>query len=197
MSRKLTSLLTLIILASLAVAGCSPKPQTQSGGGIPNLPRPIAQDRVLVTTAGQGVEGLIIARYLNQLSIRSYYRHRAEPVDLEDVKSLIIAIGYSPNGLDAAYMDTTKEKTRLRELMKAAQKAKMPVILTHIGGAERRSPLNDEITKELAANANYLVVVRDSNRDMFFTNLAMEKGIPITEVSTLAGVKVPLNSAFR
>ncbi len=195
MDKLLTTLFVLII--TLVAAGCGVNPGTSGDRGIPNLPRPIAGERALVTTAGQGLDGLIVAKYATKLNIKNYYRHRAEPVDLQDVNSLIITLGFSPTGLEAAYMDLAKEKQRLKELVGAAEKAKMPIILIHLGGMERRSPLNDETARELAEQTSYLVVVKESNQDGFFTGLAREKHLPFTEVSSLEGIKVPLNSAFR
>ncbi|MHB1167585.1 MAG: DUF6305 family protein [Carboxydocellales bacterium] len=195
MDKFLATVFTLII--SIIAAGCGVNPDTSGDRGIPNLPRPIAGERALVTTAGQGLDGLIVAKYASKLNIRNYYRHRAEPVDLQDVNSLIITLGFSPAGLEAAYMDVAKEKQRLKDLVRAAVQAKKPIILIHLGGMGRRSPLNDETAWELAAQASYLVVVKESNQDGFFAKLAREKHLPFTEVASLEGIKVPLNSVFR
>jgi len=179
------------------LTGCGAGNGTDTGGSIPNLPRPVARERALVTTAGQGLEGLMVAKYANQLNIRNYYRHRAEPVDLQDVNSLIITLGFSPKGLEAAYTDPEKEQERIRSLVVEATKARIPVILLHIGGMERRSAINDRMARWIAGYASYLIVVRDSNKDGFFTRLAREKKVSFTEAGTLERIKVPLNSAYR
>ncbi len=190
--------MSIVFMLALAVAGgCGVNPESSSERGIPNLPRPIARERVLVTTAGQGLEGLIVAKYAETLNIKNYYRHRAEHVDLQDVNSLIISLGFSPSGLEAAYMDVSDENQRIKNLVMAAGKAKIPIILLHLGGMERRNTLNDEIARIVATQASYLIVVQDSNQDGFFTGLARENQLPYTVVSVMEGIKVPLNSVFR
>lgn len=187
----------LVLAVFMSLAGCSAKVDSGDYRGIPHLPRPIAAERALVTTAGQGLEGLIVAKYANKLNIPNYYRHRAEAVDLQDVNSLIITLGFSANGMESAYTDPEKEKERLEALVAEAAKDKKPVILMHIGGMERRSPLNDRTAEWLMETADYLIVVRDGNKDGFFSQLARTKKVPFTAVGTLEQIKVPLNSAYR
>lgn len=187
----------LVLAVFLSLAGCGAKVDSGNDRGIPNLPWPIAAERALVTTAGQGLEGLIVAKYANQLNIHNYYRHRAEAVDLQDVNSLIIALGFSANGMETAYTSPEKEEERLAALVAEAGKEKKPVILLHVGGMGRRSSLNDRTAKWLMEKADYLIVVRDGNIDGFFSRLAREKKVPFTEVGSLEQIKVPLNSAYR
>lgn len=191
------SYLILILALVFFITGCTSTRPDVPTNSIPNLPVPIARERALVTTAGQGTEGLILAKYATQLNIRNYYRHRAEPLDLQDVNSVIIALGYSPTGLERAYMDSAQEQQRLTNLVNASHKASKPVIMIHIGGMQRRSALNDTTATTLASKVDYLIVLADSNQDDFFTRLADDFQLPFTQVSNLEGIKVPLNSAYR
>ncbi|WP_088553117.1 DUF6305 family protein [Calderihabitans maritimus] len=164
---------------------------------VPHLFKPLGRERALITTVGQGPEGLIVAKMADELKIRNYYRYKAEAIDVEGYGSLLVAVGYSDMGMLSSRISWGEEKQRALELVKAAKKQRIPVILLHLGGRSRRGHKNDELINMLAPHADYMIVLRNGNRDGFFSRIAKENQIPITVVRDMEAVKIPLNSVYR
>ncbi len=83
------------------------------------------------------------------------------------------------------------EKKRVKGLVKAAGRAKIPLLMFHLGGAARRGALSDPFNKLASADADVLVVVASGDSDGFFKQIAenneaqyvsVEKQIEIVEL---------------
>jgi len=182
-----------IILALVAYGNLGFKP----AGPEAVLRMPIARQPVLVTSAGQGAEGLIVARICDHLDLSYSYLFQATADDLAGENSLILVLGASPAGMQDLSTSSQEEEQRVLGLAGAAVAQNMPVIVIHLGGVDRRGGLNDRLIRELVPLASYVLVAGDGDQDGLFTRLTVVKHIPLTEVADLNEIEIPLNSAFR
>lgn len=101
-------------------------------------------------------------------------------------KTMIFAIGASLKGMGASGLTVDGEIKRLKELIEYCKKNKIFVIAIHAGGESKRGAAgsdNEKMIDTVAPFADYIIVVKDSNKDGRFTKIAKEKGIPLTEVN--------------
>jgi hypothetical protein len=99
-------------------------------------------------------------------------------------KTMIVAIGASLKGMGASGLTVSAEESRLKKIIDHCQKKGIFIIATHVGGAATRGAPgsdNEKMIDAVAPFADYLVVIADSNKDGRFTNIAKEKGIPVTQ----------------
>jgi dihydropteroate synthase len=121
----------------------------------------------------------------------------AKSTDLTGVKTLIIVPGFSSKGLGAAGVSQQEEMERVQALIKAANELKIPIVLIHIGGTARRQGQSDVFNQVVAANAKYMIVVKQADEDKFFTNLTLGGKIPLILVDKIAEVETPLGNLFK
>ncbi|MBU7006949.1 DUF6305 family protein [Phosphitispora fastidiosa] len=187
-----------LLLILVVILGLTSFPQSRRVRSLmPHLPAPIAAEKALVTPAGQGPEGLIVSEICDALNINNSFMYWAEPEDLRGFNSLIIVLGFSKQGLHSLHKEEEEEIERVSRLIQAAERQNIPVVLIHLGGPDRRGAVNDALAEVLAVAADYIIVTQDGERDGFFTALADKNNIPVTIVSGVTAVKVPLNSVFR
>ncbi|MGD2245247.1 MAG: DUF6305 family protein [Candidatus Aminicenantes bacterium] len=100
-------------------------------------------------------------------------------------KTIIFAIGASLKGMGASGLTVSAEESRLRKIIDYCQKNGIFIIATHVGGASTRGAPgsdNEKMIDAVAPFADFLIVTGDSNKDGRFTNIAKEKGIPLTQI---------------
>lgn len=194
--RRFVVLMLILIILSLFFA--FPRNSGERPWTVPHLPRPVAEKRVMVTTAGQSTDGLIIARVLKELHLSHSYRKKAGGEDFfQWFESLVLVLGYSRTGLKKVNLDFEEEMGRVQGLVDAARRKGGAVIVVHAGGKDRRGGRDDILIRRFAPQADYLIVVRDGNFDNLFGQIASQKGIPLTVCKDIRDVKAPLNSAYR
>ena len=99
-------------------------------------------------------------------------------------KTIIVAIGASLKGMGASGLTVSAEESRLKKIIDHCKKEGIFIIATHVGGASTRGAPgsdNEKMIDAVAPFADFLVVIADSNKDGRFTNIAKEKGIPLTQ----------------
>lgn len=100
-------------------------------------------------------------------------------------KTMIVAIGASLKGMGASGLTVSAEESRLKKIIDYCQKKGIFIIATHVGGASTRGAPgsdNEKMIDAVAPFADFLIVTADSNKDGRFTNIAKEKGIPLTQI---------------
>lgn len=185
----------ILVLFLLISIGCQTSDNHE--WTLPNLPRPIAKEKALITSAGQSTDAYIIAEMANQLLINNTFLPRAKETDLVNKSSLVVIVGYSPTGLKAANITFQNEKDRLTHLLDRAVEQKMKVIVLHIGGKQRRNKWSDALLEMVVRRADYLIGVRSANYDGWFTKLSLQYNFPLTLVQDLGELKVPFTSIYR
>src|SRR5438105_3390254 len=102
-----------------------------------------AQDKkpsppVLVTSLGQSLDAFQVQLAVRRAGIAFKYDARAEPDLLGEVKTLFLVVGASLKGFGDAGITIKDELARAGQLLDAAQNRKIPVVVLHVGGDERR-----------------------------------------------------------
>lgn len=199
---------------SMAAAGCGQKAAPESGGKavtetqagdmaqepaaeVQGLTEAIAEQPVLLTSAGQSADYEMVKTMLDKNDIKCEKNSLATSADLDGVKTLMLAVGGSSKGLGAAGIDANGELERVTELVDAAKEKGIIVIAVHVGGEARRGELSDKFIAPSLEKADYVIVVADGDKDGLMKGLAAKAGIPFDEVSSMADVVPKLGAAFK
>jgi len=89
----LSVVLTLVLLASVAA------------GAVAQGTEVVIRTPILVTSAGQSPDVLMVRVLLNRIGVENITDELAEPAQLEGVQTVIFALGGSQKGLGAAGID--------------------------------------------------------------------------------------------
>ena len=148
-----------------------------------------AKQPILITSAGQSVDALMIKILAEQAGLKFTYNQLAQPGDLSGHETLLFVSGGSTKGLGAAGIDKEQELVRVRSLIEEAQKSKKQILTMHVGGKNRRGTLSDTFNKITAENAHCLIIDKDGDEDNLFGKIAKEKEIPLhyIEITKEAG----------
>jgi Domain of unknown function (DUF6305) len=114
-------------------------------------------------------------------------------------KTVIFAIGASLKGMGASGLTVDAEQKRITEIIQYCKQNKIFIIAVHSGGESKRGAPgsdNEKMIDAVAPFANYIIVVKDSNKDGRFTKIAKEKGIPFTQVDYALGIVDLMKKAF-
>ena len=188
--------LIVIFSAMLIFPNCTNKPQNLTYT-LPHLPYPIAKEKALITVAGQGPEGLVVAKICDDLKIGNTFSYKATIDDLKSRNSLLVAVGVSKVGMESIHTDLEQEKQRIVRLVAKASEQRIPIIMVYLGGSNRWDILNQEMLLAVGNYANYIIAISSIKSEDFFRAIAVENSIPFTLVKDMERFLVPLNSAFR
>jgi hypothetical protein len=100
-------------------------------------------------------------------------------------KTIIFAIGASLKGMGASGLTVDAEVNRLEKIIDYCKQNKIFIIALHAAGTSGRGAPgsdNEKMIDAVAPFADYIIVVADSNKDGRFSNIAKEKGIPLSQV---------------
>lgn len=187
-----------ILVTALLVKGMLTKTEKEVGVLLlPSLPKPIALEYALITSAGQSTDAYIINDMTNRLLIHNYFMPQAEQADLQGVKSIIFVPGYSAIGVKLHDTTFSKEKERVRNLLAKAKKNKLVVITVYVGGKQRRDQETNELLEILCKQSDYLIATEDADYDGFLTGLAKARHLPVTLASGVQDIEEPYASVFR
>lgn len=164
---------------------------------LPSLPRPIAKEVVLITSAGQSTDTYIVKDIANGLKIHNYFMPQASTLDLEGIQSLCIVIGYSETSEKLHDFSFETEKERVSNLITLAEKENLPIIAVYIGGKHRRGAQTDALISLVVSHADYFIATVESNYDDFLMTLSREHQLPMTLVKQIANLSEPLASVYR
>jgi hypothetical protein len=139
-----------------------------------------ASEPVLITSAGQSADVLMIKLLAEKASLNILFDKSAPVQKVDSVSSVIIVSGGSSKGLGAARIDKEDEYKRVQEILEKAKKEEKPIIGAHVGGKSRRGKLSDYFNQLVAENADYLIVVKDGDHDSYFSELATKRNIKVT-----------------
>jgi hypothetical protein len=151
---------------------------------------------VALTSVGQSPDAVMVRVVMRKLKVEADYDALMKPEALGSQKVLIAVVGGSSKGLGAAGINADQEKARAISLLEAAKKKGMKILVMHVGGEGRRGTLTDLFINAAVPFGERLVLVKGGNNDGLFTKLA-KKGVPITEVETVAAVQAPLEQALK
>ncbi len=113
--------------------------------------------------------------------------------------TMIIAIGASLKGMGASGLTINDEVKRLKNLIDYCKKNKIFIIAVHAGGESKRGASgsdNEKMIDAVAPFADFLIAVKDGNKDGRFTNIAKDKDIPFIEVKYALGIVELMEKVF-
>jgi hypothetical protein len=151
---------------------------------------------VALTSVGQSPDAVMVKVVMKKLKVEADYDALMKPEGLAGQKVLVAVIGGSSKGLGAAGINADQEKARAVSLLEAAKKKGMKILVMHVGGEGRRGTLTDLFINAAVPFGERLILVKGGNNDGLFTKLA-KKGVPITEVASVAAVQAPLEQALK
>jgi len=185
----------MVLLVSMSTS-CGKK-QTANIYTLPGLPRPIAKEDILITSAGQSTDTYIVKDIANKLMIHNFFMPQAKETDLEDINTLVFVVGYSPVGEKLHETSFEDEKIRITQLLKKSKDEGLKIVTIFIGGKQRRGHKTDELLKLICTRTDYLIGMRESNEDNLLSELAQKSNIPLTLVKRVNDISEPFASAFR
>lgn len=151
---------------------------------------------LLITTAGQSIDYETVKVLANRLKIQNVTDNAAKPEDLSGKKTLIVVPAHSNKGLGSAGTNIADEMQRVKVLLAAAVKGKIPVVLYHLGGEVRRSADSDPFIEQVMTVAKCVVVWAPGNNDGYFTKKCAQKNIPLVVVDKLSDLTGIMKSMF-
>ncbi|MBO2519974.1 MULTISPECIES: DUF6305 family protein [Limnochorda] len=181
--------ITVVATATLCLAALA-------GGGPSAAAAPAAKPGI-ITSAGQSSDAVMVNVLANtQLKLGLDFDPLVQAESLAGYRTLVVVVGASAKGLGAAGINEEQEMARVTALLEQAKAQDAFVLLMHVGGTARRGPSSNPLIEAVAAYADAMIVVRSGNEDGFFTQLAQEYGIPLTEVERIVDAREPLSRLF-
>lgn len=160
----------MIGLLALSVAGACMAQDIQAA--FPKLQPP-----VLLTSLGQAADVHTMSVLAKRAKVAVDYKTLATPEDAARAKTIIVNVGVSLKGFGSAGVNLDTETARAKAIFKAAKEKGIPVILTHIGGEERRDNMSNLLLEVAMPLADAYIVYDGGNKDGYFTTAAGGKPI--------------------
>jgi hypothetical protein len=173
--------LTVAVIAAASIAVAAP----------PKFATPI-----LLTSCGQSADAMSAKVLLQRDSLAFDYAPQATADQLAGHASVIIVVGGSSKGLGAAKISAEDETARVTRIIDAAESAKLPILVLHLGGVSRRGSLSDSFNQLGADHADHIIVVKGGNDDGFFTEIAEAKQITIETYDKILDVAPALKLLY-
>jgi hypothetical protein len=151
---------------------------------------------VLITSAGQSADVSMAELLCKKAGVKATVLPMAGPGDLKEIKTLIIVAGFSSKGLGAAGVSREEEMERVEEIIRAAEKKTVPILMMHVGGTARRGGQSDDFNKAAAEAADCMIVVKKGDEDGLFSTIASERKVPLYLVDKMSGAVAPLQQLF-
>lgn len=151
---------------------------------------------LLVTSLGQSLDAFQVQLAVKRSGVPYQYDAHAEPAALGEAKTLFLAVGASLKGFGDAGITINDELARASHLIDAAKAKSMMIVVVHMGGADRRDPLSNQLINLAAPQANLLIIRSDSDADGLFAGIAKQKNIPLIVLESVAELKKPLAELF-
>ncbi|HOA15975.1 MAG TPA: DUF6305 family protein [Bacillota bacterium] len=163
---------------------------------------------LLITNVGQGAESAMVNTLCKMNKITADLKDTVTADELADAAGkakysfMAVVVGYSGKGMGAAGVNLEQELARANSVLKKAQALKIPVIIMHIGGFERRGANSDPIIKEVFKYANHAIFVASGNyadavafenkKPDNLLNNSLPKGVTPKIVDKISGIVAPL-----
>ncbi len=178
---------------SALAGGVGASEAKESGGNQAPLDSKRYESPILLTSIGQSSD-VRIAKILFTVKAKvpASMEMRPDPNSLTGYKTVVVVVGGSGKGLGAAGIDLPEEVARAQRLMKKLAEAKIPVVVLHTGGKERRGELSDPFIEAVLPYADSIIVKVGGNEDGLFTRAAKERKVILKEVESLNEDLVPL-----
>jgi hypothetical protein len=199
MGKKFIKVIILIASITLLIMNITFIEKKRDGNvhSLPSLPKPIAKEYVLITSAGQGTDAYIISDIANKLMIHNYFMPQAKESDLESANTLVFVVSYSDLGEKLHSTSYEDEKKRINELLKKSREEELVVITVYLGGKQQRGKRTEELLRLISPSTDYLIGTKEANSDNFLSDMARSYKVPLTLINGVNDLSEPFASAFR
>ena len=164
--------LLYLFVCLLAVSVTCPSMAGDVPAAFPRLQQP-----VLLTSLGQAADVHTMSVLAKRAKVPVNYKTLATPKDAASAKTIIINVGVSLKGFGSAGVNLATETARANAIFQKAKEKSIPVILTHIGGEERRDSMSNLLLEAAMPKADAFIVYSQGNKDGYFTKAAGGKPI--------------------
>ena len=150
---------------------------------------------LLITNAGQGPGGKmarLLASRAKTIKLDTDYFYVSEPQEA-DLKArpytcLMVVIGSTDKGLGASGITIDQEIGRLEKMVGWAKNLNLPMVGVLLE-KDKRAPgiptnANERCIDTIAPNCQWLIVVKDGNKDGRFDEISKKYNIPLTIIDT-------------
>lgn len=192
--KRLLGIVIWTVLAVLLVYKMNPRPYGQYTS---YLIRPIAEEKTLITSAGQSTEAYIVKDVINQLKIKNKFSPQLAQLEDDEIKSMIMVVGYSEVNMKIQEKNYLQEYERVDQLIQQAKKQKLPLIGIYLSAGKRKDDETKKLLEKVSQDADYLIVVYDEKNEWNREKEIKNQDLPISVVKKLDEIKEPLASAFR
>jgi hypothetical protein len=138
---------------------------------------PKLQQPVLLTSLGQAPDVHTMSVLAKRAKVAVNYKALATPEDAANAKTIMVNVGVSLKGFGSAGVNLDTEIARINAIFKVAKEKNIPVILTHIGGEERRDNMSNVLLEVAVPQVDAFIVYARGNKDGYFTKAAGDKPI--------------------
>lgn len=183
--------LTLIILYSIDSM------EDKSYKGNIYIPNAMVKEDILITSAGQSTDTYIVKDIANKLMLHNIFMPNAEKIDIENIKSVIMVVGYSSIGEYLNNKDFSQEKARVERFIENAKSDSLPIIMVYIGGKDRRDKETDELLNLVAKKSTFIVSTHEGNYDDTIRTISQKYDVPLSLVRDIQEIKAPLAALYR
>jgi Domain of unknown function (DUF6305) len=190
--RSSSASLRRIVGASVAGLGMA----LLAAGAAPVAAQQKAALPALVTSIGQSLDGFQTQLSLRRAQIENEYDPLAGTDLLTGKKTLLLAVGASLKGFGEAGTNMQKELKRTEELLDAAKKNGMYIVVLHIGGQERRDKNSDQLLALTVPKADLVIVRLEGDEDEMIRKLAASAKVPVRTVDTIVNMRPVLREVF-
>ena len=150
---------------------------------------------MLITNAGQGPGGKmarLLASRANTIVLDKEYFYKSEPqeADLKDLpySCLMVVIGSTDKGLGASGITIDQEVARLEKMVGWAKSINLPMVGVLLEKDKRASGIptnpNERCIDTIMPYCEWMIVVKDGNKDGRFTKISEQYNIPLTIIDT-------------
>ncbi len=186
------------ILVLLAVVIFTRMVVDESGDGtlgVRALPRPIASEPVLITSAGQSTDSYVVKDIANRLKLDNYFIPLASNSQLKDMEAMILVVGYSQVGMGFNELTFEDEFLRVEDLLEKAEEKGLSVISLYLRGSQLFDNENQRLLELAAKYSDYVIMVNESlDRESVDAWIGDSQ---LTVVGNLDELSEPIVSAFR
>lgn len=199
MNRKMDLMVLPVIIGVFMILMFSigaPKRQSDLEN-MPSLPRPIAKETILITSAGQSTDTYIVKDIANKLMIHNYFMPQATTFDLDEINTIVFVIGYSRMSEKLYALDYDAELERLENLLEKGLQQKMSLITVYIGGDYRYDEDSYALLELIGSKSDYIIATADESSNQALHLISKAHNIPLTIVQRLTDITEPFASAFR
>lgn len=137
----------------------------------------------MITSAGQSPCYQLYRVILRQFDLETdLVDSMATTEDLENVNTLIVAIGASDKGLGAAGISPGEEIDRIMEVIEEAREREIKIVGVHTGRMDRFGDTSQRMIEAVLPYCDHLIVVEHDNINDYFKELSEEHGVFINFV---------------